>query len=535
MADINNNKINEIEEIKALVENMFKQKSEDETKNIIRRIFPDLPLNGWSYTINGTLAMIHIDTDVIEELNVRNYNGAIVELMNGSVICPGKYIPTVVTDSISSNVHLDEHQGENLHLTDTEGNEHILPLSEIKILESVNGVCLRVFWHDGKMHVVTYKRFDATGKWNGASFLEVYNRANGPQAEELFDTTKAYSSMVYVFNVHDPAWCVGSRQDVKVPSITLLDVIVMNKCPLGIKNFDILDEVLPVLDKTFDIPTVYRSCPINIAEADAFLEHGFYLNDDKMFDDNRNKHGEAVLVNMNGLTIIVKSKAFAWREKMRGGNPNIYFAFMDLLKIAQTAKNLDQLKEQFIMFPAWPESCFRALFDGRDKKLTCFPTNEWAKCELFESEGIDTALNFEDLDARYRLVWMNYVLSIPFCYQEEAMNYLDNFYQSRREVCNWLYNMHRRFLENRGVKTLSEHINDEKYKMIFNKSHKRILFIIELVRMRKIKESDQCKKNHLEFKEEDFVRKNIEDAVNKEYCDSLHRIVRAMRQYNSIQ
>jgi len=529
MSDINNNKFEEMIES---VKKIFIYKSEDDTKNRIREILHGLPLSGWSYTLNGDLVMIHIDNDKIRNVGVRNYNGAIIDIVTEAIVCYGKYIPSVVTDSISSHI-----QNGILTLTDTECNVHILPMNQTVIQKGVNGVCVRAFWYNNTLYLATYKNFMATGRWNGACFLEAYNQANGPQAEDLFDTDHAYSSTVYLFNIHHHAWCVGSRQDVEVSSITLLDVIDMipgypeDTVP-GLGKFKVIDKILPVLDKTFDEPTVYGSPFISVEDADLFLEHGFYLNDKHMFDDNRNKHGEAVLITHNGFTIMLKSEAFAWREKIRGGNPNILFAFNALLKLVQQVKDFEALKEHFIMFPAWPERCFRDLFEHRDNQLTCFPTNESAKSELFDSEGVDTPLDCNNLDALYRLVWMNYVLSIPFCYQEEAMDYLNTINQTKITVCNWLDTMHKRFYDVRGVGKLSEHINEERNKVIFKNSHRRILAIIDLVRERKFKEYNRCIRNGMLFDEENFIKENIKDVVNREFCDSLHRIAKAIKFYN---
>jgi hypothetical protein len=302
----------------------------------------------------------------------------------------------------------------------------------------------------------------------------------------------------------------------------------------GIGNFEVIDKILPVLDKQFEETTTYRSHDIDIVVADKFLDKGFYQNDDDnhMFDDNRNKDGEAILITHNNLTIMVKSEAFAWREKMRGGNPNILFAFNALLKLVQQFKDFETLKKHFIMFPAWPERCFRELFEKRGNQLSWFPTNEWARSELSDSEGIDTQLDCNNLDALYRLVWMNYVLSIPFCYQEEAMDYLNTLNQTKITVCNWLYTMHKRFYDVRGVAKLSAHVNEERNQLIFKNSHIRILAIINLVRERKFKEYNRCIRNGMLFDEENFIKENIRDVINREFCDSLHRIAKAIKFYN---
>jgi len=325
-----------------------------------------------------------------------------------------------------------------LTIEDVDGVVHKFDINTALIKVAYEGVVLRVFWYDGQMQIITHRRMDTKGSRWGRSrtFLEMYKAANGPNAEDLFDTSKPYSSTMYMFMVVDQELITATRQRVEVPYIIHIASMEMDLGrPVELVTDGLVKgypskEVPGIVDKSF----IHHPPTLTLSRANAHLEHGYYHP--QTVTDERLTTGEALIiykVGPNGHVedvVKVYSPAFHHRFNLRGNNANLSHQFHTLTDILGhgklTEKAWYQFSRQLIVFPPYQIKDIKEMYRSLGAILT-----------LPQQADINMK-DFVNREQRLHLLWLNFVLALPPAQQATALEYLEKYNSDKNELATWL-------------------------------------------------------------------------------------------------
>lgn len=403
----------------------------DEVTSHAARILGLENVRGWEVTDREEeeLALVHYTEDA--DMTTRGHlRGLLLDLETDTVLADSfGYTSTAVASQIVPF-------GSTLTIKDTEGQNHVFDMNNVTIKRVFEGVVIRVLWRKGKLYRITHKRINPEkSRWGSSkSFLTMYDEAGGPTADQLFDTTKPFSSTSYDFLVVDQALLVGTRQRVNRPYIVCLaQRTVDTKRPAeevapGIANFTTSSTINGCVNESF----IHQPNALSIDEANHHLVYGYYTAFDAV--DPRQLTGEAVIVynmvdGVIGDIVKVHSPAYDWRVKLRGNNPNIVNQFYCLLNSVYGDVNSEEawtaLSSKYILFPLYDEQSVKALYE-QSQGILVIP------------QGEVTREDYSTRDARIHLLWINYVLSLPPHAQGDALNILHNFKTDKSDLIQWL-------------------------------------------------------------------------------------------------
>lgn len=490
-------------------------------------------IQGWSVVDtlkdengNPELALAHYDEDGIGEYG--NVRGDVIDLQVGAVIAKSfGYTPTAVVNSLTAVEGL-------IHIKDVTGVVHTFDANTCKIKRGVECVVFRAIKRHGKMHLFTHKRLTPEGRtrvepdgtiktvaqsrWGSSpSFVSMYHEAGGPTEEQLFDASKPFSNTCYVFAVVHPALLVGTRQLVTKPYIVHLSSFTMDiKRPAdqvapGVATFPTSSEIGGLVSESF----IHSPPDLDLEAANDHLKFGYY--DPIPTDDPRLQTGEMLIVySMNEATgevldiVKVHSPSYEWRVKIRGNNPNIYNQFYSMLglvyKDPKSQQEWDTLFETLMPIPPYAEESVKGLFEANQMILTI--------------PGGQVSLDdYSSRDSRIRLLWMNYVLSLPPSLQREGLEILSKFKNDRAAVILWLQNLE--------ISTSRE--NNLEQAEISDRAKGIISISRRLARGRVAEHNNYSNKGgHMTLPM--VIKSTIRNLIYKEDGPSLYRLVREMKQ-----
>jgi hypothetical protein len=407
----------------------------DALMNRIMEILNLTSRSGWSIVDSvGKLHLIHY-TDDANMAEVGHLRGVLVDVEHGRVICSSYgYTPTVKSN------HLEFLNGEMV-LQDDLGQEHLFEESTTVIKRIHEGVIMRVIYYEGETFRLTHKKIRPLKSRYGnyPFFTKMYKAAGGPTDDQLFDLSKQSSPWCYVFLVVHPQLLMATRQYVKSPYVVLLSVTKLWES--DDENVE-QDQKYNVLENDINTvveePFVHKPKPLTIESANNHLVNGYYPPCDQI-NDIRQTAGEAVIMyKLNGegkvIDIVkVNSSAYDYRFRLRGNDPNPYHRFFDLVPhsyhIIKDYVDYSEYREKFILFDNYIEADLLGIYGHLGFILY-----------LSESE-----IPFDQRSNRQYIlknIWLNYVLSLPFSFQKEAITYLDRFIKDRFGVINWLQVYH---------------------------------------------------------------------------------------------
>jgi len=221
-------------------------------------------LTGWSVIDTcENLALVHYNqkTDFQKFGHIR---GILLDTESGDIIADSfGYTPTAVYDKI-------ETVDGVVSLIDNDGFNHKFSMidKDVYVKRVFEGVVIRVIWYNNKMYRITHKKINPTrSKWgNSKKFLDIYDESEGPTANQLFDTTKPYSSTCYHFLAVDGSLLVGTRQRVLAPYLVYIESqeVSLQKpetdITKGIPTFQMIEKIGGTVDKS----GIYNPPQLNI-------------------------------------------------------------------------------------------------------------------------------------------------------------------------------------------------------------------------------------------------------------------------------
>lgn len=480
----------------------------DELTQKIANILNLPDVHGWSVVDEEEhLVMVHYASAA--DMNIYGQlRGVLVDTEAGAVVANSfGYTPTAVASEL---VEVDGH----LSVKDQDGHTHVFPMNDVVIKRVFEGVVIRVIWHKSKCYRITHRRINPVrSRWGSSkSFISMYEEAGGPTAEQLFDTTKPYSSTCYDFLVVDQSLLVGTRQKISCPYLVRLAQREMDiKRPAdevapGLPIFTTTDNIGGIVSE----PVIHDPKLLSLDEANSHLKYGYYNGFE--VNDTRQLTGEAVIiyrtVDSHVVDIVkVHSPSYEWRVNMRGNNPNINNQFYSLLNIAyidiDTTEKWEALKQKLIMLPLYDEQSLKDLY-AQNQAILTIPSGE------VNQEDYDTR------DSRIHLLWMNYVLSLPFSVQADALNILSNFRKDRDDLIDWISNIEA------TTKEIESSELHERVKGLISSSRR-------LSRERVANGTNySLKGSHMKLPV--IIKSTLRNLINKEKGPSLYNLVRAMKE-----
>jgi hypothetical protein len=410
-------------------------------QNLIERIMKILNLNtniGWKIIDSvENLYLIHYNDDA--DMNLLGHlRGVLVDVVAGLVIASSYgYTPTVKCDCLRKN------QDNNISLYDDDGNYHEFAQNNTFIKKVYEGVVLRVIYYKGEVFRLTHKKIrPMKSRWGNTNFFPVmYNQGGGPQDFELFDLTKEYSPMCYVFLVVDPKLLIGTRQIVNNPYVIFLSTNTMydiQHSPYPLEELEInFTPTILLTEETNnaieDGKKIIVQKNLSLKEANKHLTSGYYNPVNVV--DYRLSTGEAIIMfkynELGNIIDVVKVHcyAFDWRVKLRANDPNPYHRFFDLLNYSYKTlihyPNLIEFNKNFIL-----------LADYSIENLT----NLINKDGIINYLAVNTLTDYQKNDRFYilKIIWLNYVLSLSATYQLQALSYYDKLVNDRESVILWI-------------------------------------------------------------------------------------------------
>ena len=472
-------------------------------------------ITGWEVIdVYENLALLHYKRDA----NLRKFGhirGLVIDLENGDIIANSfGYTPISVANQI------DPTDGV-ISVNDTDGVNHKFTIDDptVSIKRVFEGVVIRVIWYKGKMYRITHKKINPVkSRWEKSKrFIDIYDEAGGPTADQLFDVNKQYSSTCYHFLAVDSSLLVGTRQKVNVPYLVYIERQEVeltrpeDDIATGVPSFPLINNITGTVNES----GIYNPQQLNIEQVNRYLKYGYYTKFE--CQDERQWSGESVIIYRKVDEMIVdvvkiNSISYEWRSNLRGGNPNMRNQFY--AKLNMVYRDIDSeerwkiLQENLIMFPLYDGDDMKNLYD-QNKGILLIPVDPLfkPKKEIYQTR-----------ESRIHLFWINYVLSLPIKHQEDALTFLDQLISDRadlaKSLCVLAFN--------------GEKIKEPEY----NKHVVRIVNYSRKSARESTKNGTNLSQKGRVLSYKDMVATIITKLLNKEYGTSLYKMVRDMKYKN---
>lgn len=339
--------------------------------------------------------------------------GVIVDVDHQCVICSSfGATPSATVTSIPPEGALT--------FTDDDGQEHTIVIEDTVFKAGFEGFLIRVVKHDGIVYFTTHRNMRPTsarwGDFSMPTFMEMYESLGGPKGDDLFPADVQFSPYVYIFLVVHPKLLVGTRQDVGPGYIVHLETRKMwETSPFGVKE-DVGQPKEFVStgsqSATITAPFLYVPPEMTPEEANDFLEEGYY---DSVYDNVWLRTGEFVVAHFEGKIFRLQSPSYSWRTSLRNNNPIIRHQFISSLVDDTRTRNL------LIKYLPIDLSCAERINEMIPAlTLPLAPTSYTTEAD------------------RLKLIWLNFLLSLPLQRQHEATTLLTDFLQDRDKMIAWL-------------------------------------------------------------------------------------------------
>lgn len=493
------------------MEKLSQESLEEITKKVSTVL--QLPVNdNWGVIdVEDNLALVHYKASANMEV-YGHLRGVLIDLEVGAILADSfsGYTPVAVTQTLSV-------MNNKIFIKDQNLKVHVFEAGKTIIKRIFEGVVIRVIWHKGKLYRITHKKINPERSHWGPTdnFLSMYEKAQGPKAEDLFDVSKPFSNTCYHFFLVDDSLLIGSRQRVNKPYLVLIAQRIMDikrpedQVAVGIPKFKTTDTIGSTVDESI----IHTPMPLSVIEANNHLRYGYYEEfKNHNFYDPRESTGEAVIVytlkegSDRPLDIVkVHSPSYEWRLTMRGNNPNIVHQFYYLLNTVYKEVNNErewrEFLKRYILFPLLSEQQLRELYQ-RTKGILAIP-GSYGRINLSQLS--------KNRSNRIHMLWINYVYSLPFSKQEQAIEILRNFFKDRKELALWIQELEG------SKKSLDE----------LEQIHKRIRNIVEIARA-------SCRNyKTVRIGPQEVIKNSINNFINKENGISLYAMIKQMKLFKS--
>lgn len=308
------------------------------------------------------LLLLHYDESKIFSLpqiedSVLSIRGTVIDMKREIIICPSFGYTSF---AIKNKIEFD--QEGKISFINNIGKNLTFDKDDIIISKAYEGFVIRAIWYDNKPYFFSYKKLDPSKSFWGKSdyFLDAYYNAGGPKHEEMFDTTKPFSSTCYFFLVSTSEVLVGSKINLEHPFVVLLDTVNLDLKGIdqsliapGTFNFEIFYKI----PERFNQPMVIGKEELTLEKGNEFLEKGFYSSLEVDQIDIRRNFGEAIYICKKSdpkYHILVKSDSYNWRCEIRNEKASVRLALYNLISLGKRMlirSSLLEFKKKFLAVP----------------------------------------------------------------------------------------------------------------------------------------------------------------------------------------
>jgi hypothetical protein len=439
---------------------------------------------------DGDLVMIHHkpEADLLKYGDIR---GLVIDTKTKTLVCKSYgYTPIVKTDGM---IHADN----KLKLGDENGNSHFIDLNDPSNHFKVGfeGPLINVFKHNGMVYRSTRKRLDPLrSRWgNSRSFLQMYWELDGPNDDELFDSTKDYSPYCHSFILVHPEVLVASKVPTEEGFLVYLGATKMD----WVEREEFCPYPLDQVEMVAKTPPIQPLGTMTLEQANHHLEQGFYTIDNMEDIDPRLMPGEFVILHTPTQLLRIQSTPYTWRLEMRDNNPNLYHRFCQLI----THSYQESSHQNYPVVTPYDMRSIR-------ENIKISPYVVWP-------QDSSVIVDFSDRDERTKNIWLCFLNSVPLNRQKEVVTFFDKLYRDRAELIGWL----------RTLGTIN--------KLESTDYSKRVINIVETAHKFAQGNKDRGKNFDRQGKMltlKKMVDDNIRNLVMKEEGGSLYRLIKEMNE-----
>lgn len=420
--------------------------------------------------------------------------GVLVDTKHMTIIA----MPYGVTPVVNADSILPDEEGV-ISVVDQFKRKIDFKVDDIVITPAFEGPQVTAVYHDGEFYLISRKQINsATTKWPGVkkSAREVYDELGGPQADDLFDTTKKYSPFSHTFIVSHPEWLVTSKQEVGPGYIVYVGSVhnwmaTKTDSPYPLNEVDAEEhapKTVSVIPDPIEEPFIYADKGMSLVDANEFLQYGWSAAKEDAAD-LRLGTGEAVVVHVKGTDDIYlfMSTALNHRKTIVGASPDHLFRFYQLMDDAaidtMTQEGYEAFTKKYVdLPPVYINDVVDMVREGY--VITKWPLDYEDEMLNYEDSQLDTHVD------RLRCIWQNLFLAMPVARQASGIKILDRFFAERARLVSWI-------VENR-TSTLPDAAN--------------IIRVIKTAEEYASREAGIGSEKNSDKLFEDAVRKQVEDA-----------------------
>lgn len=329
-----------------------------------------------------------------------------------------------------------------------------------------DGVMVRIFYYKGTVYYSTHNKIQYTNsRWvTTKKFSAMYSNANGPKDYEFFDMSKESSSTSYNVLIVDPEIAVASRQFFNSTTLFLA-----GKFNNGIEAHPgILNE-----DKLKTIPKFTSEEAINYLLGPGGTNN--VLDEGEAFNIVYTKNSQVV-----GFLKFI-SNSYEYRKNIRASNPNVLNRLYELCDTQENSHllNYDQSVIANVLALDIPE------------------------------------LNLSLKNHREKCVGYLYAWSLPEHYRKSVLKEIENLYQNRQNIIQWLINYSQKVPKNpTGAEELifCDDVSERGYDIIMHSRSSATNYL----------------KSHPEETFFKAFKHSVKITIFNEYGKSLYRLMKKM-------
>ena len=452
--------------------------------------------------------LVHYNVDTVNISKpqdfIRRVRGLIVKDTKVLVESFG-YTPTIVVSELTPS------ESGDFTLIDTDLHTHIMTKETNLVYPLLDGTLLRVWKHNGTIHISTHKKLNASkSHWGSSStFTELFKKYTQSyfNLEDLFSIEDAENDKVVCHNflLVDSDLLICSQVDLGEKSGFVLYINSVN----GSLPEAVAPKTVSVYEVKFTTDTFFKMDTLKTLEdQNKFIKQGFSSEDSK-------SNGEGVVIFQDDRMIKVISKDYAVRSEIVNNDPNITHRSWTILTESMYPKSgEDEYLSKFPILPTPSNDELKAIIETGDFSLI-------DKCKILKDEDFTLKNNLETRNLRLLNALLHYSKSLPLSHKVSALSCYNTILENKSEVIKILCNDCDKYEQGLWGKPSPRDL----------KVYERIQTIIkEAKKYAKTRYSSGERFESMNEKQliKKFTKENIRNLINKEYGENMHKIVRVL-------
>jgi hypothetical protein len=324
-----------------------------------------------------------------------------------------RYEPRCLVDGIA---------GDEIHFVDEYDIPHSLDLNRVKITRFYDNVRFVAFFFDGEFFLATGRKIrpESSGWGNTKPFIEMLQEVDTEGVltkEKLFPHDEDFSPYCYIFLIVHRDLLVSTRQKmtgsgyIVYAGYRLMDFECKSEISEAVRAYE-MTPLTPGEAKT------YLSCGVHHQLA---MENGLIVEGSDDIEPCIDL-GEVLYVEDGEDVYRLESPGAQWRREMRCDDPELYHVFFRHMDSARTGNT--------------------TMYHLVNGDITAD-----ALREAITTHGGVLSLMWDDTyvadtrEKKERVIWLNFVVSLPLSRQLEATDFLDRYHNDISQVISWIQSL----------------------------------------------------------------------------------------------